>query len=81
MCFNRFKLVLIFLNIGLFNFQSQKLLAQIKPDRTLGSESSQVTVKGKTQEIRGGARRGNNLFHSFEQFSVDQRNGIQAPSF
>jgi filamentous hemagglutinin family protein len=49
-------------------------LAQIKPDGTLGAESSVVTptnVNGlPTNQIDGGAKRGANLFHSFEQFSV-----------
>ena len=49
-------------------------LAQITPDGTLGAESSIVTptnIDGlPTQQIDGGATRGANLFHSFEQFSV-----------
>jgi filamentous hemagglutinin family protein len=48
-------------------------LAQITPDGTLGAESSIVTptAPGETVDvILGGARRGANLFHSFEQFSV-----------
>lgn len=48
--------------------------AQITPDGTLGAESSVVTpanINGlPTQQIDGGATRGANLFHSFEQFSV-----------
>lgn len=50
------------------------VLAQIKPDRTLGTESSAATPKVingiPTDQIDGGALRGGNLFHSFEQFSV-----------
>lgn len=48
-------------------------LAQIAPDRTLESESSVVTPQtpdSPVDEISGGATRGANLFHSFEQFSV-----------
>jgi filamentous hemagglutinin family protein len=47
-------------------------LAQITPDGTLGAESSVVNqAPGSTaDEISGGATRGANLFHSFEQFSV-----------
>ena len=49
-------------------------LAQITPDGTLGAESSVVTTTNidglPTQQIDGGATRGANLFHSFEQFSV-----------
>ncbi len=50
-------------------------LAQIQKDDTLGSESSVVTpqldIDGHPiDQIDGGAIRGTNLFHSFEQFSV-----------
>ncbi len=50
------------------------VLAQVTPDGTLGAESSVVTptnVNGLPgDQIDGGATRGANLFHSFEQFSV-----------
>jgi filamentous hemagglutinin family protein len=43
----------------------------IIPDNTLGSESSVVIPLGPTVDlVLGGAERGNNLFHSFEQFDV-----------
>ncbi|WP_366837556.1 filamentous hemagglutinin N-terminal domain-containing protein [Nostoc sp. LPT] len=50
-------------------------LAQIQKDDTLGSESSVVTpqldIDGHPiDQIDGGAIRGTNLFHSFENFSV-----------
>ena len=47
-------------------------LTQITPDGTLGAESSVVTpsVDPAADVISGGAMRGGNLFHSFEQFSV-----------
>ncbi|MEH2013175.1 two-partner secretion domain-containing protein [Nostoc sp.] len=49
-------------------------LAQIQKDGTLGSESSIITPKlidgQPIDQIDGGAVRGTNLFHSFEQFSV-----------
>jgi filamentous hemagglutinin family protein len=50
-------------------------LAQITPDTTLGSEGSIVTpntnVRGFPAElIEGGATRGANLFHSFQDFNV-----------
>ena len=48
--------------------------AQVTPDGTLGAESSVVTptnVNGLPgEQIGGGATRGANLFHSFEQFSI-----------
>ncbi|MBW4662033.1 MAG: S-layer family protein [Drouetiella hepatica Uher 2000/2452] len=51
------------------------VIAQVTPDRTLGSEQStvnrNVTINGRNGDrIEGGARRGANLFHSFEQFNV-----------
>ncbi|MEM9005053.1 MAG: filamentous hemagglutinin N-terminal domain-containing protein, partial [Cyanobacteria bacterium P01_F01_bin.86] len=52
--------------------------AQIIPDETLGPESSEVVPNGVTVEeaeadlIRGGALRQENLFHSFEQFSIGE---------
>jgi large exoprotein involved in heme utilization and adhesion len=56
---------------------SDRALAQITPDATLGQEGSVVspdtTVRGLTAElIEGGALRGANLFHSFSQFNVQE---------
>ncbi|MBD2100350.1 filamentous hemagglutinin N-terminal domain-containing protein [Leptolyngbya sp. FACHB-261] len=49
---------------------TQPITAQVVPDNTLpGGERSQVTGNPNFQ-IDGGARRGSNLFHSFQQFSV-----------
>ena len=44
-----------------------RAIAQVVPDNTLGT---QVTQTGTTFEINNGMRSGNNLFHSFSQFSV-----------
>ncbi|MEG4300954.1 filamentous hemagglutinin N-terminal domain-containing protein, partial [Microcoleus sp. Pol11C1] len=54
--------------------------AQIVPDNTLGAESSVVTPKVNirgipSDRIDGGAIRGANLFHSFEQLSVLEGRG------
>lgn len=51
------------------------VLAQIKPDTTLGNEASlvkpKVDIKGAIGDlIDGGAVRGANLFHSFREFSI-----------
>ncbi len=45
-------------------------LAQITPDTTLGNQNSTVTSTGAVDEINGGATRGANLFHSFQEFNV-----------
>ena len=42
-------------------------MAQVVPDNTLGT---QVNLNGTTFGINNGMRSGNNLFHSFSQFSV-----------
>ncbi len=45
--------------------------AQIVPDTTLGNENSSVTPMTPTvDQINGGATRGTNLFHSFQEFNV-----------
>ncbi|MDJ0631755.1 MAG: filamentous hemagglutinin N-terminal domain-containing protein [Xenococcaceae cyanobacterium MO_188.B29] len=43
------------------------VLAQITPD---GTVPTQVNQSGNVTEITGGAEQGNNLFHSFKEFSV-----------
>jgi len=55
--------------------------AQIVLDSTLGSESSVVTPNGSingspSDKIDGGAIRGTNLFHSFQEFNVSEGRGI-----
>jgi len=55
--------------IGIFN--SFQVSAQVIPDNTLGSENSTVNRNSSGGDvIDGGAIRGSNLFHSFEQFSI-----------
>ena len=45
-------------------FNPQKTIAQVIPDNTVGTTVSPVNL------ITGGTRTGNNLFHSFSQFSI-----------
>ncbi|WP_375513018.1 filamentous hemagglutinin N-terminal domain-containing protein [uncultured Nostoc sp.] len=61
-------------------FSGNGAIAQIVPDRTLGAESSVVTpnvdIKGTLSDrIEGGAIRGANLFHSFQEFNVRDGQG------
>ncbi|MGQ4650384.1 two-partner secretion domain-containing protein [Lyngbya aestuarii] len=55
---------------------SNQAFAQIQPDNSLGAESSQVApllAPGlPIDQITGGAVRGTNLFHSFEQFNLGE---------
>ena len=56
-------------------FAENPAVAQITPDATLGTESSVVTPNVNTrglpaERIDGGAVRGANLFHSFQEFNV-----------
>ena len=63
-----------FLSCGTVSIFIVKTLAQqsnIVPDNTLGSESSLIGNQGQLREnITGGATRGINLFHSFQEFNI-----------
>ncbi|MBD1810014.1 filamentous hemagglutinin N-terminal domain-containing protein [Microcoleus sp. FACHB-SPT15] len=49
----------------------ESAFAQLVPDTTLGSENSTVTPLTPTiDQIDGGATRGANLFHSFQEFNI-----------
>ncbi|MGB3493264.1 MAG: filamentous hemagglutinin N-terminal domain-containing protein [Elainellaceae cyanobacterium] len=65
--------MLVFLAGG-FSVVGGDAIAQVIPDPTLSSESSNVNIVttdgSSTYRITGGASRGGNLFHSFERFSV-----------
>ncbi|MEB3182353.1 MAG: filamentous hemagglutinin N-terminal domain-containing protein [Nostocaceae cyanobacterium] len=56
--------------VALTTISQTSVFAQIVPDTTLGVENSVVTSREGTDAIAGGATRGNNLFHSFEKFSI-----------
>ncbi|MBE9018570.1 filamentous hemagglutinin N-terminal domain-containing protein [Chroococcidiopsidales cyanobacterium LEGE 13417] len=64
----------IFLGISIFTIENCTL-AQTVPDRTLGTESSVVRDdviidENFSNRVDGGAIRGENLFHSFQEFNI-----------
>ncbi|MBE9044697.1 filamentous hemagglutinin N-terminal domain-containing protein [Pleurocapsales cyanobacterium LEGE 10410] len=60
--------------------QTNSVFAQdsnIVPDNTLGAESSVVNPRDENSDsIDGGALRGSNLFHSFQEFNVGENRGV-----
>ena len=65
----------IFIFLALSNTilsSGNQALAQITPDDSLGSENSIVSPNGQVDLIEGGATRGSNLFHSFQEFNIGE---------
>jgi filamentous hemagglutinin family protein len=56
--------------VGLLADSSAIALAQVIPDRSL-PQNSVVETNGDTFNITGGSLSGTNLFHSFNEFSID----------
>lgn len=50
--------------------------AQLIPDNTLGKESSIVNSVDSLQRIDGGAIRNSNLFHSFQEFNINDGKSV-----
>lgn len=51
--------------------------AEITPDNTLDEENSVITPVNKLNDkIEGGAKRGSNLFHSFQEFNIGAGRGV-----
>lgn len=77
--FNKiFQPSLLFVTLSLLN-NSHVAQAQLIPipDTTLSSENSQILLRDINNHIiQGGATRGNNLFHSFREFHVDNGRGV-----
>ncbi len=59
---------------------TERAIAQIIPDNTLGTENSAIAPKDKKSPhltlIEGGAIRGSNLFHSFSHFNVNEESSV-----
>ena len=69
------------LSLGYLGVDIPGAIAQLQPDNTLGEENSVVTpninIKGiESDRIDGGAQRGANLFHSFQEFNIQQGRGV-----
>ncbi|WP_052845818.1 filamentous hemagglutinin N-terminal domain-containing protein [Trichodesmium erythraeum] len=69
------------MTLGYFGVDISSAIAQLQPDNTLGEENSVVTpninIKGiESDRIDGGAQRGANLFHSFQEFNIQQGRGV-----
>jgi large exoprotein involved in heme utilization and adhesion len=57
--------------LGYLVTTNNPVMAQVTSD---GTVNTQVTENGNTAEITEGETRGDNLFHSFEDFSVEAGN-------
>ncbi|GFE70792.1 filamentous hemagglutinin N-terminal domain-containing protein [Chroococcus sp. FPU101] len=70
-------LVLLIFLLLIESLFSRPIQAQVIPDSTLGNEKSSVNqIDALNERIDGGARRGGNLFHSFQEFNINQGNGV-----
>ncbi|MEM9273298.1 MAG: filamentous hemagglutinin N-terminal domain-containing protein [Cyanobacteria bacterium P01_F01_bin.143] len=71
-----FSVYLLFLfSAASLGFSAENASAQIIPDSTLPN-NTEVLDNNNLIEIVGGTTEGNNLFHSFEQFSLEQGNTV-----
>lgn len=70
-CIWRSAIASFVLTCGTVILWSDRATAQILPDATLGGQNSVITTTGATDEISGGLTRGTALFHSFQEFNVE----------
>ena len=69
--FRKYQYFLLFSIVALITFSPARARSQIIPDNTLPNNS--ITIpEGNLVEIGGGTIRGENLFHSFSEFSVPE---------
>ncbi|HEY9702456.1 MAG TPA: filamentous hemagglutinin N-terminal domain-containing protein, partial [Allocoleopsis sp.] len=61
---------------GLSLLYTNSVQSQIIPDNTLGNENSKFTPSQIKDLIEGGAIRGNNLFHSFSEFNINNNQQV-----
>ncbi|NES06729.1 MAG: filamentous hemagglutinin N-terminal domain-containing protein, partial [Okeania sp. SIO2F4] len=74
-------LSLTYLTLGFCQLYVSPAIAQLQPDSSLGEENSvvipNININGiESDRIDGGAQRGANLFHSFEEFNIQQGRGV-----
>ncbi|MEH2359589.1 two-partner secretion domain-containing protein [Nostoc sp.] len=73
----RFGLRGLLVCVGALAVSIPPTFAQLTPDNTLGKERSQVIpINTNNDRIEGGAARGTNLFHSFQDFNVGVGRGV-----
>ncbi len=67
----------LLLSLVLLSLGNRQGNAQIVPDETLGSERSTInSINPQRSQIDGGAVRGSNLFHSFQEFNVSEGTSV-----
>lgn len=72
--YSKLEIIRLFIIIGTIGNQSafSQSTPQLMPDNTLGVETSVVKqIDSLKDKIEGGATRGTNLFHSFQDFNVN----------
>lgn len=72
-CYRNIALAIFSASIGAISSCDNFAFAQLASDTTLGAESSVITpLNPSVDQIDGGASRGVNLFHSFQEFNIGE---------